>query len=274
MLPPPILELTSATLVRGGARVLEGITLTIRRGEHTAIVGPNGAGKSSLIRLLTLDSYPLANPDGRPPMRLFGRERWDVADLRSHMGIVSADLHTRFTGGAWVAHVRAIDAVVSGFFASQGVFDHHRVTPQMRELAEAALARMDAGHLAGTRLDHMSTGEARRVLIARALVRTPEALVLDEPTTGLDIVARLRFMERVRQIARDGTTILLVTQHVDEIFPEIGRAILLKQGRIVADGPTAQVLEGPGLGDVFGGPVTLTRQDGYYYVRPGDDAVS
>lgn len=249
--------------------MLDGITLTIQRGEHTAIVGPNGAGKSSLIRLLTLDSYPLANRDGEPPMRLFGRDRWDAAQLRARLGIVSPDLHNRFTGGAWVARVRALEAVLSGFFASQGVFDHHTVTPQMREQATAALARMEALHLAETRLDHMSTGEARRVLIARALVRTPEALVLDEPTAGLDIVARLRFMERVRQIARDGTTILLVTQHVDEIFPEIGRAILLNRGRIVDDGPTGRVLKGPGLAEVFGGPVSVTRQDGYYYVRPG-----
>ncbi len=263
-----ILELRNASLVRDHARVLHDLSLTVHRGEHVAIVGPNGAGKSSLIRMLTLEAYPLATADEVPPLRLFGRVRWDATELRARMGIVSADIHERFTGGPWVSQVPAIEAVLSGFFASRGVFDHHEVTEEMRERARGALARVGALHLAAARLDRLSTGEARRVLIARALVRTPELLVLDEPTTGLDIVARHRFMEHVRQVAREGTTILLVTQHIDEIIPEIGRVVLLKEGRIIDDGPTERVLLGPGLAAAFGGPVRVTCEDGYYYVRP------
>lgn len=265
----PILELRNASLVRDHARVLHDLTLTVRHGEHVAIVGPNGAGKSSLIRMLTLEAYPLATADAEPPLRLFGQVRWDATDLRARMGIVTADVHERFTGGPWVSQVPAIEAVLSGFFASRGVFDHHEVTEDMREQARGALVRVGALHLAASRLDRLSTGEARRVLIARALVRTPDLLVLDEPTTGLDIVARHRFMEHVRQVAGGGTTILLVTQHVDEIIPEIGRVIVLKEGRIIDDGPTARVLLGPALPEAFGGPVRVTHEDGYYYVRPG-----
>ena len=267
--PDPIFELRHASVVRGHARALDDLTLTIRRGEHVAIVGPNGAGKSSLIRLLTREDHPLATADAEPPLRLFGRVRWDIVGLRSKMGIVSADIHEHFTGGPWVAQVPGIEVVLSGFFASRGVFDHHEVTEEMRAAAREALARVGALHLAAARLDRLSTGEARRVLIARALVRTPELLVLDEPTTGLDIVARHQFMERVRQVARDRTTILLVTQHIDEIVPEIGRVVLLKEGRIIADGPAARVLLGPGLAEAFGGPVRVTCEDGYYYARPG-----
>jgi len=266
--PEPILELHNACMVRGHARVLDGLTMTIHRGEHVAIVGPNGAGKSSLIRLLTMEDYPLATSAAEPPLRLFGRVRWDAGELRSKMGIVSPGLHERFTGGPWVGQVPGIEVVLSGFFASRGVFVHHEVTEAMRAEAHEALDRAGAAHLAALRLDRLSTGEVRRILIARALVRTPEALVLDEPTTGLDIVARHRFMEHVRRIAREGTTILLVTQHIDEIFPEIGRVILLKGGRIIDDGPTARVLLGPGLGAAFEGPVRVTCEDGYYYVRP------
>ncbi|MGE3887005.1 MAG: ABC transporter ATP-binding protein [Vicinamibacterales bacterium] len=265
----PIIELRSASLVREHARVLHELTLTIHRGEHVAIVGPNGAGKSSLIRLLTLEAYPLATASDEPPLRLFGRVRWDATELRARMGVVSADVHERFTGGPWVSQVPAIEVVLSGFFASRGVFDHHEVTEEMREQARVALVRVGALHLAASRLDRLSTGEARRVLIARALVRTPDLLVLDEPTTGLDIVARHRFMEHVRQVTREGTTILLVTQHVDEIVPEIGRVIVLKEGRIIDDGTTARVLLGPALPEAFGGPVRVTCEEGYYYVRPG-----
>jgi iron complex transport system ATP-binding protein len=267
---PPILELRHASVVRGHARVLDRLTLTIRRGEHVAIVGPNGAGKSSLIRLLTLEDYPLAAGDDadEPPLRLFGRARWDAAELRSRMGIVSADVHDRFTEGPWVAQVPGLDVVLSGFFASRGVFAHHDVTEEMRERARDALIRVGAIHLALARLDRLSTGEARRVLIARALVHAPEALVLDEPTTGLDVVARHRFMEQVRRVAREGTTVLLVTQHIDEIIPEVSRAVVLREGRIIADGPKDEVLRGPALASAFGGPLRVTCEEGYYYVRP------
>jgi iron complex transport system ATP-binding protein len=267
--PEAILELHNASLMRGRARVLDNLSLAIRRGEHVAIVGPNGAGKSSLVRLLTLEDYPMATADQVPPLRLFGRVRWDLNELRQRMGIVSADVHEHFTGGPWVSQVPAIEVVLSGFFASRGVFEHHHVTEEMRLQARAALERVDARHLEAERLDRLSTGEARRILIARALVRTPELLVVDEPTTGLDIVARHRFMEHVRHVARGKTTILLVTQHLDEIFPEVDRVILLKDGRIVEDGPKDRVLLGAGLAEAFGGPVSVTGQDGYYYARPG-----
>ncbi len=264
----PFLELRDASVVRGHARVLDRVSLTIRRGDHVAIVGPNGAGKSSLIRLLTLEDYPLATT-GEPPLRLFGQVRWDAAELRARMGIVSADVHDRFTDGPWVGQVPGIDVVLSGFFASRGVFQHHEVTEAMREQARDALIRVGAIHLAAARLDRLSTGEARRVLIARALVRRPDALVLDEPTTGLDVVARHRFMEQVRAIAREGTTVLLVTQHIDEIFPEIPRVVVLRQGRIIADGPKDAVLRSEAMAAAFGGPLRATCEDGYYYVRPG-----
>ncbi|MEZ5285045.1 MAG: ATP-binding cassette domain-containing protein [Vicinamibacterales bacterium] len=265
----PILELHHASVVRAHRRVLDDLSLTIHRGEHVAVVGPNGAGKSSLIRLLTLEDYPMATASPDPPMRLFGQVRWDAVELRARMGVVSADVHHRFTGGPWVSQVPAVDAVLSGFFASRGVFEHHQITEEMRRLAHAALERMGAGHLATARLDRLSTGEARRILIARALVRAPEVLVLDEPTTGLDIVARHAFMEQVRGVAGEGTTIILVTQHIDEIIPEIGRVVLLSHGRVVEDGPTGTVLPGPALSGVFGGPVRITSEDGYYYARPG-----
>lgn len=125
----------------------------------------------------------------------------------------------------------------------------------------------EADRLAGQTLQTMSTGEARRVLIARALVHEPEALVLDEPTRGLDLVSRHEFMERVRGLAQDGTTLLLITHHVDEIVPEIGRVILLRDGRIVSDGAKAEVLTPPHLTRAFGARVAVEQAGGYFHAR-------
>jgi iron complex transport system ATP-binding protein len=263
----PFLELRDATVLLGDTRALDNLTLTIAVGEHTAILGPNGAGKSSLIKLLTLQQYPVTDADRPPPIRVFGRDRWDVFALRAQMGIVSADLHDKFVQGHSSGIVTALEAVLSGFLATHGIFAHHQVTAAMRRRAADALARVDASHLSDTMLNTMSTGEVRRVLIARALVHEPQVLVLDEPTRGLDLVARHHFMNRVRAIARDGTTTLIVTHHVEEIVPEVGRVILLDHGRVAADGPKEAVLQSAHLGRVFGAPLAVELVDDYYHVR-------
>ena len=267
------LELNNASVVLGETRVLDGLTLSIRVGEHTAILGPNGAGKSTFVKLLTLQQYPAVEREGfsqtidRPPIRVFGQDRWNVFELRSQLGIVSADLHDRFVHGNSNGVLTGLDAVVSGFFATHGLFGHQRVTDAMRRQAMEALERVDAARLARATLDTMSTGEARRVLIARALVHHPAALVLDEPTRGLDLVSRHHFMERVRAVAREGTTILLVTHHVDEIIPEIARVILMRRGRIACDGPKADVLTPAPLSDAFDARIAVDEAGGYYHAR-------
>ena len=265
----PVLELRDATVVKDERPVLDGLTLTIASGEHTAILGPNGAGKSAFVRLLTHEDRPLAVTGASPPVRVFGSDNWDVFDLRSQLGIVSSDLHHRFVFGNNEGRVRAEAAVLSGFFATQGILRYGVVTDDMRRRGAEALDRMGVSHLARRHLDEMSSGEARRVLLARALVTAPRALVLDEPTTGLDLIARHAFMERVREIAREGTTLILITHHIEEIVPEIERVILLGGGRIIAAGPKSSVLNSKRLGELFDGPVAIEEEKGYYYARPG-----
>ena len=255
-----LLRIHEATVVKNGLCILDRLSLAIHEGEHTAILGPNGSGKTSLIKLITRQHYPLARADGQAPITIFGRDRWDIFELRSLLGIVSADLHQAFVGDA----VPGLEAVLSGFFASQGLARHHAVTPGMREQAREALALTEASHLAAKPMAEMSTGEARRVLIARALVHGPRALLLDEPTTGLDLIARRRFLETLRHIAGHGTTLILVTHHVEEILPEIGRVVLLRGGRVFRDGPKHEVLTAPTLTALFDAPVQV-RHDGAYY---------
>jgi iron complex transport system ATP-binding protein len=262
-----VLELTEATVVKNGVRVLDGLTLAIRAGEHTAIVGPNGAGKSTLINVLTQQDHALARDEGAtPPVRIFGDTFWNVFDLRSRLGIVSADLHHRFVNGNAAGSITGERAVLSGFSATLG-FVKGPITSAMRDTARQALEQMDAVHLAAKTLDEMSSGEARRVLIARALVTSPDALVLDEPTAGLDVVARHRFLERVRRIARDGTTLVLVTHHVEEIVPEIERVVLLKHGRVALAGVKPATLTSAHLSLVYGAPIALHESGGYYHAR-------
>ena len=265
----PVLELTDATVVKGDRPVLHGLTLTIHTGEHTAIVGPNGAGKSILVSLLTHDERALAPDNGTAPVRVFGDDNWNVFDLRSQLGIVSADLHYRFVRGNSEGRITAQAAVLSGFLASHGILRYGVVSGEMRAKAAAALETAGAAHLEHRMLHEMSSGEARRVLLARALVTSPRALVLDEPTTGLDLAARHDFLERVRRIAAGGrTTIILITHHIEEIVPEVERVILLRAGRAIADGRKETLLTAERVSDLFAMPVNVQNQAGYYHVRP------
>lgn len=261
-----ILELRQLSSIRAGQRVLHDLNLRIERGQHTAILGPNGAGKSSLMRLLMLEDRPLAS-EGDPPLRLFGRSSWDLMELRTRLGVVTGDLDAGFGMGTSRGRVRGFDVALSGLLGSQGVFSHQAVTPAMRASAADALQRAHAAHLADKPLNEMSAGERRRVLIARALVTKPDALLLDEPTTGLDIAARHRFMESVRALARDGTTTIIVTHHVEEIVPEIVRVVLLQAGRIAFDGPPEDALTAERLEGLFGAPVEVSASGGYFHVR-------
>lgn len=134
----------------------------------------------------------------------------------------------------------------------------------MRERAHEALTLAEALPLALKPMNEMSTGEARRVLIARALVSDPRALLLDEPTTGLDLSARRRFLETLRGIARQGKTVILVTHHVEEILPEIERVILMQNGAIFQDGPTQSALTTQNLSALFGEQIDVRRNAEYY----------
>jgi iron complex transport system ATP-binding protein len=257
----PILELLDATVVKNGVRVLDGVNLTIRRGQHTAIMGPNGAGKSSLMQLLTHQDRALARGDEPAAVRVFGRERWNVFELRPQLGIVSADLHHRFINGNSRGRIRVEDAVLSGFFGMHGMMPEDQVTDVMRTQARHSLERMDAAHLAGRFVDEMSTGEARRVLVARALVTTPQALLLDEPATGLDLVARRRLVELMDRVAAAGTTLILITHQVEEIVPSISHVVFLKSGRVLASGAREQLLTSAHLSALFGAPIELSGTD-------------
>ncbi|HOB18503.1 MAG TPA: ATP-binding cassette domain-containing protein [Candidatus Methanoculleus thermohydrogenotrophicum] len=256
--PPPLLEFEKISVVRDGRRLLDSVSLTVQEGEHIAILGPNGAGKSSLVRTITREYYP-SSPGPDVIFRFRGQDRWDAFDLRSHLGVVSGDLQHTFTRG-----ISGREVVLSGFFSSIGLFNHE-VTPEMEEKADEVLKFLEVDHLADRPMIRISSGEARRLLIGRALVHDPGTLLLDEPTTSLDLHALRTFRKTLRKIARSGTGIILVTHNLHDIIPEISRVILMRDGTIWRDGPKAEVLTDDTIGRLFRVPVHVMEEGGYYY---------
>jgi iron complex transport system ATP-binding protein len=246
------LELRKVNVARCERVVLHNINLSIRAGEHVAILGPNGCGKSTLIMAMTCQVYPMVRPGLQ--VRIFGRDRWDLTQLRQHFGVVGADLP-----GERTAITTGLDAVTAGFFSASTLWPNLHVTQQMRERSWEALERMEATHLAKQLVGEMSAGEKRRIVIARALVHRPQQLLLDEPSNALDLAAQRELRETLRRLAGEGTGLVLVTHHLGDILPEIERVILMHAGRIVADGSREELLTEPRLTELFGAPVRIGR---------------
>src|SRR5712671_5109914 len=259
---PLLLSLEHVTVLRGAREqrpALDDITLRIAAGEHVCILGPNGCGKSTLIKTITRECYPLAREGSS--ISILARERWNIFELRSKLGIVSPDLLASCTTDA-----TGRDVVLSGFFSSTRIFPHHHPNREHLEHVEMALARLGIADLADRPVMQMSSGEAKRTLIARALVHRPETLLFDEPSNALDIAAQFQLRETMRELARSGLAILLVTHHVSEIIPEIDRVILLRDGEILIDGPKQDVLTEDNLSKLFGVEVRLHPHQGSFYI--------
>jgi iron complex transport system ATP-binding protein len=252
------LELRQVNVARGERVVLHGVNLTIRAGEHVAILGPNGCGKSTLILTMTCQIYPIVQPGMQ--VRIFGRERWDLTELRRHFGVVASALSGELPGER-TAVTTGLDAVIAGFFSASTLWPNLHVTEEMRSRAWEALDRMEATRLAGQLVGAMSAGEKRRILIARALVHRPRQLLLDEPSNALDLAAQRELRETLRGLAREGTGLVMVTHHLGDILPEIERVILMRDGRIVADGPRQSLLTETRLSELFHTPVRIGRDD-------------
>lgn len=259
----PLIDIRNATIWRGDTRVYEDLSLTIGQHEHVAILGPNGCGKTTLLKLINRELYPVASADS--VVRILGRTQWNVWELRAHIGIVSHDLQARYREAT-----TALNVVVSGFLASVGIHGllRSRVTAAQRSTARRIMAELGIDALADTPFGRMSTGQQRRCLLARALVHDPDTLVLDEPTAGLDLQASFDYLARIRALAARGKTIVLVTHLLNEIPPEIERVILIRRGRIVADGPKARVLTVENLEHTYDTRVRLARVDDYYLAYP------
>lgn len=255
---PFLLELKNVTVVRCGKKILDSVSLSIEQGEHVAIIGPNGSGKSSLIKTFTKEYHPLAATEGLV-LKIMGKEIWHVFELRKLLGIVSGDLQQ-----TCCRQIRVLDVVLSGFFSSIGIYYNHKVTPKMEARAREILEFLELSHLENRLMCELSTGEARRVLIGRALVHDPKALVLDEPANSLDLRALHSFRESVQKIASSGKSVILVTHNLEDVIPEINRVILIREGKVFRDGKKEDILTDSNLSELFSLPVKVLEKEGYY----------
>jgi len=254
----PFLELENVNVMRGNRHVLHDINLTVQAGEHIALLGPNGCGKSTLLKTMTCELYPLAEENTR--VRIFGRERWDLTELKKKLGVVQNEIP-----GKPILKISGRDAVATGFFSSSTLWPNLAITPQMHDRVEEVMEQIDALKLRGRIFGEMSAGQQRRILIGRALVASSGCLLLDEPSNALDLSAQRDLRELLMVLAEQGTTILQITHHIADIVPAMNRVLLMRDGRIIADGARAELLTAPVLSELFETEVHLTEHNGFYH---------
>lgn len=254
---PLFIDFKNITVASGDRYLLNSVTLKISSGEHIAILGPNGSGKTSLIKTIIREYYPVYMESGTR-FRIWGEDTWDVFTLRSHFGFVSQDLQYTFN-----RNITGHEVILSGFFSSIGLF-FHQVTRDMENKADEISRFLEISHLMERPITEMSSGEARRVLIGRALVHDPKVLILDEPSNSLDLHALHTLRLTMRKIA-EKTVIILVTHNLPDIIPEISRIILLKNGTIIKDGIKKDVLKNEYISTLFDVPLIIREEGGYYY---------
>jgi iron complex transport system ATP-binding protein len=256
---PTVLQADGVRFVRDGRALLDDVSLTVREGEHWALLGANGAGKSTLLGLLGAYQHPTSGA-----VDVLGRRlgRVDVRDLRAHIGHVNP--HHPLRSARTVREI-----VLTGLTGSIELVPHWKPEPEEVDRAEELIDLLGLDSHRDARWPTLSHGERGRTLIARALMPRPRLLLLDEPATGLDVAARERLLSSIDQLrrARPSLTTVLVTHHLEELPATTTHAILLRQGRVLASGAAGQVLTTELISACFDHPIAIERTGGRWTAR-------
>lgn len=253
----PIIDIQNAHVMRGNKKVFQGLNLSITEGERVAVLGPNGSGKTTLVKLITRELYPIATSDSY--IALFGDVHVNIWDLREKIGVVSNEFQNRYETLA-----SGLDVVMSAFFGSVGIHGHHHVTEAQKVEALNWMRDFHIADLADAPFLQLSSGQQRRLLLARATIHKPKALILDEPTNSLDVKASFHILSDLQQFADKGVSLLLITHHIQEIIPDIERVILLKHGKIIFDGRKEEALTSKRLSNCFDTSLRVIRENDFY----------
>jgi iron complex transport system ATP-binding protein len=267
-----VFEMEDVSVQRNGRKILEGVNLTVERDQHWVILGGNGSGKTSLLNVLMGYLTPTTGEvhmRGREDAVNSASQSWD--DWRKRIGFVSSSISQLIEPAE-----TALEIVLSGRHAMVNYWQHGEDDPAEIRAAEKVLEKVNASSLRDQTWATMSQGERQRVLIGRALMsQKMEVLVLDEPCAGLDPVAREHFLQFVEELTEKGSfrSLLLVTHHVEEIIPAITHALVLKEGRVIAQGEKRRALNSFSLSEAFGAELKLRSRLGRYRLYYGDEFI-
>lgn len=257
----PVIEFKNVDAFRGNSKIFENLSLSINYGESLVILGANGSGKTTLLKLLSREIYPVVKPNSS--LKIFGNENINIWELRKKVGFVSPEFQNQYETMS-----TGLDVVLSAFFGSVGLCGHHKPSKTQRQTAVTLMESLKISDLKHCVFLTLSSGQQRRLLLARALIHKPKILIFDEPTNNLDVGGSVQLLNDMRELANQGVAIILVSHHLHEVIPEIRRVIGLNNGKIQFDGEKNKVLTSVNLSELFNTPLCISQHKGYFQWTP------
>jgi len=255
-----VFSLSDVTLVRGGKTLLGEVTWKVEKGQHWALLGRNGSGKTLTLKVLCGYLWPTMGS-----VEVFGERfgQTDIRKIRKRIGWFTPSLQFQLQTQNYTVR----DIVLSGCFSSIGLHDEPSEKQKVR--AEKRMKQLACQQFAERSFSSLSTGEQKRVMLARALVAEPELLILDEPCTGLDFTSREEFLECLQDVskAKDSPTLILVTHHVEEIMPCFTHCMMMKDCSSYQSGEKEEVLNSDSLQELLEIPFDVARSNDRFFLK-------
>ena len=250
-------EAKNINCFKNGFRVIKDLNLKIAYSENVILIGPNGSGKSSLIEVINRNIYPVIT--NKSKLKIFNKELINLWELRKRISTVNNDIKNRIN-----PNLQVFDLILSGlygrycFIKNKSERDSYKV--------EKIIKKMNISNLSKKYFSHLSDGEKQISLIARALIRKPDILILDEPIANLDYKSKFLVVDKINELSKLNTKIFCVTHDISTITKIYDRVIMLKDGKIIADGHQKTVLNSENLNNLYGIDVELTKNDGLWNI--------
>ena len=253
------LEMKSLEVWKNENQIFSNLSLRLNKGQNTILLGPNGSGKSAIVGLINRSIYPLHKYNSE--FKLFGQREINIWNMRSKIGLISTEIDQRISDKDRVSEI-----VSSALYQSFSMRNKKRLNSIDKNRVAKILLEFQLSNISEKEYRLLSDGQKRRVLIARSIVHKPEVLVLDEPTSKLDIKSRYILQECLEKLASKGTTILQITHDINSITKSYSRIIFLKGGMIVGDGTQSSQLTSQKLSDLFDINLKIEKFEDYFKI--------
>ncbi len=254
------LELKNIRINYKKENIIPNINLSMETGQHTVLIGPNGSGKSTIIKTITKSKYPIHQKNSY--LKLFNSRNMNIWELRSKIGFVSTDIDHRIK-----SNMKVTDIIMSGLQGTFGVINKAKISSKHSISLVKVMNKLNIDFPSKYYCE-LSDGQKRKVLIARSIINQPKILILDEPTTNLDLKSSYSLLDYLRELSKEDLTIFYTTNNIETIIPEVCRIILLKKGEIICDGKPSKVMTSSNISNLYDYNLNLINKDGYWRAFP------
>ena len=251
-------EAKNINCYKGDFRVIKDLNLKIAYSENVILIGPNGSGKSSLIELINRNIYPVVTNESK--LKIFNTELINIWELRKRISTVNNDIKNRIN-----PKLKVFDLILSGLYGRY-CYIPNKSERNIYEV-ENIMKNMNISNLSKKNFSYLSDGEKQISLIARALIRKPDILVLDEPIANLDYKSKFFVIDKINELSKLNTKLLCVTHNISMITPIYDRVIMLKSGEIIAKGIQQKVINSKNLKNLYGINLEVIKNNGFWTIN-------